>query len=81
MPTSIETIKVIIRFKGNELIPKDEVGLWKHNPKCNMIVAPTLADTPINSEKENGGKFVFDNVLKEASQEEMYDVSAKQTVA
>lgn len=51
MPTSVETIKVIIRFKGKEPIPKDEVGLWKHNTKCNLIVAPTISDPPVNTEQ------------------------------
>ena len=78
MPASIETIKVFIRFKGKEVIPEEEKDYWQF-PRETEIVAPEL-DSGTNNEQVNGGKFTFDKVLLETSQEEMYKMAAKDTV-
>ena len=78
MPSSIETIKVFIRFKGKEEIPEEEKDHWQF-PRETEIIAPEL-ESGTNNETTNGGKFTFDKVLLECSQEEMYNNAAKDTV-
>ena len=54
---TIETIKVVIRFKGHEDLMERDHGIWK----CTKteIIAPSLEN--MRSEEDvNGGKFTFD---------------------
>ena len=52
-------------------------GIWK----CTKteIIAPSLENMR-SGDEQNGGKFTFDQVLVESSQEEMYKHAAKDTV-
>ena len=71
-----DTIKVIVRFKGNEVLPKEELNRWQSNRQGNEIV------TPANPDKDDGkGKtFTFDHVLLGCSEDKMYSYAARETV-
>ena len=75
MPASVETIKVIIRFKGHEGIDNKDEESWKVNGK-KEILAPKTEHGAGNE----GMKFTFDHVLVESTQEDMYYHAAKDTV-
>ena len=79
MRASVETIKVIIRFKGNEPLTDDEKALWRDNG-ANEIIAPSLTTKMTNNDEVNGGVYTFDKILIDCSQEEMYAHTAKDTV-
>jgi hypothetical protein len=59
MPVDLDTIKVVIRFKGKESLEDEEKDAWKFNEKATEVRLPTAY------ENSKGEKLTFDHVLVE----------------
>ena len=59
MPVDLDTIKVVIRFKGKETLEEDEKDAWQFNEKQTEVRLPALY------EGSQGEKLTFDHVLVE----------------
>lgn len=75
--SEVETIKVVIRFKGREKLTETEEAGWTFEEGNKVLHAPNR-----NPNHNNGlpWKFEFDHVLVEADQEKMYQEAAEPTV-
>lgn len=73
-----DTIKVIIRFKGNEaLIPKEEKNWNFHKDGKEVQIQQVMTKGESKDQR-----FTFDHVLEaDCSQEKMYSCAARETVS
>jgi hypothetical protein len=79
--SSEETIKVIVRLKGNEDIPESEKDFWGIDLSMNQIESPTIKQSYAEGcLDKSGGIFTFDKVLHDSTQTQMYEYTAKDTV-
>jgi hypothetical protein len=79
MPSSVETIKVFIRFKGNEVLNQQDQEIWRFEGP-GAVTVPNLALGLENTEATNGGTLTFDKILLDTTQEDMYAHVAQGTV-
>jgi hypothetical protein len=65
--TAVDTIKVVIRFKGREELTDSEISKWEFDEDFKSVQAPLPAgDRRTNMDTL---KYTFDDILVEATQE------------
>ena len=73
-----ETIKVIIRFRGNEQLTETDKNNWTFDTEGHEV---EVMSSNNRSGDGDGSRFTFDNVLQDhCSQERMYQCAARETV-
>lgn len=71
MQSGADSIKVAVRFRGQEHLSPEDNANWSFNSENQITTTST---------EGKQDTFTFDSVLTEVSQEEMYTNAAKETI-